>query len=624
MADKAKSKSLEIEPIRYQGSVADFRAWMDGFLARAGVGLMPPSLSWEEIYKRAFEEQKSGDVIDFTRYYSRLIVRYSEVDQSSAREVWYVAKYDPLTEDQSKPPKRWATILAIETLNTTTVQFLDGIYFRFRESNGRVMDYARTEFIGEEFSSYAKFIKDEWQKNFPHAEKVSTKSQRNSRMDTTRKLHVFVCHASQDKPIVREIYQRLLTEDWIDPWLDEEKLLPGQSWDLEIEKAVEEADVVIVCLSSNSVTKEGYVQKELKFVLDIALEKPEGALFVIPLRLDDVQPPRRLRIWQYIDYFPASQKDKAYSRLLNSLEFKANSISSNASSKLIEAATPIKNDTSLIYKEKDIRVGMWGATNAGKTVYLLSMYIAAMQDDSALLIGFDENTSQLRRQCLIEQADNLRGNKVWPNPTNPSPTPELYGYVFYPSQEKRTTQRKDNSKLPAFRKYFRQSGSDAGASRKLRITLSDFAGESFLNEPPESPLWQHLAACQAILCLFDPADTGNKLWVFSNLVDFLYFKVKKEKPESIIHGQYLPHHISVCFTKMDRPEWRSMIDSPEDVMKKISDMSGLNIQRQLRVHFMPERIKYYCISSVGVEFHDSNSLKPINIFNPLNDWIKNL
>jgi len=60
-------------------------------------------------------------------------------------------------------------------------------------------------------------------------------------MSESRKLHVFLCHSSQDKPIVRELYQRLLTEGWIDPWLDEEKLLPGQDWDMEIEKAMEAA-----------------------------------------------------------------------------------------------------------------------------------------------------------------------------------------------------------------------------------------------------------------------------------------------------------------------------------------------------------------------------------------------
>lgn len=34
-------------------------------------------------------------------------------------------------------------------------------------------------------------------------------------MPTERKLRVFLCHTSQDKPIVRELYRRLLAEGWI-------------------------------------------------------------------------------------------------------------------------------------------------------------------------------------------------------------------------------------------------------------------------------------------------------------------------------------------------------------------------------------------------------------------------
>ena len=54
-----------------------------------------------------------------------------------------------------------------------------------------------------------------------------------------RPLRVFLCHASEDKPIVRELYQRLKFEDGIDPWLDERKLLPGQDFRVKIEDAVE-------------------------------------------------------------------------------------------------------------------------------------------------------------------------------------------------------------------------------------------------------------------------------------------------------------------------------------------------------------------------------------------------
>ena len=54
---------------------------------------------------------------------------------------------------------------------------------------------------------------------------------------TDRKLRVFLCHASRDKPVVRELYQRLLAEGWIVPWLVEENLLPSVDWDVEIKEA---------------------------------------------------------------------------------------------------------------------------------------------------------------------------------------------------------------------------------------------------------------------------------------------------------------------------------------------------------------------------------------------------
>jgi hypothetical protein len=141
-------------------------------------------------------------------------------------------------------------------------------------------------------------------------------------MPPKRKLRVFLCHASQDKPIVRDLYQKLAVEPWIDPWLDEEKLLPGQDWNLEIEKAVEGSDAVVVCLSNNSVTKEGYVQRELRKVLVVAEEKPEGVIFMLPVRLDDCPLPRQLRDKQAIDYFPKSKQVAAHDKLKTSLKLR--------------------------------------------------------------------------------------------------------------------------------------------------------------------------------------------------------------------------------------------------------------------------------------------------------------
>jgi hypothetical protein len=83
---------------------------------------------------------------------------------------------------------------------------------------------------------------------------------------------VFLCHGSGDKPAMRELYQRP-HDDGMQPWLDEVDLIPGQRWETEIRKAVRESDVVMVCLSERSASKEGFVQKEIRFALDRADEK---------------------------------------------------------------------------------------------------------------------------------------------------------------------------------------------------------------------------------------------------------------------------------------------------------------------------------------------------------------
>ena len=95
--------------------------------------------------------------------------------------------------------------------------------------------------------------------------------------DPTRKLRVFLCHASADKKAVRELHQRLGKRGFA-PWLDEEDLLGGQDWRLQIRQAVEASDIVLVCLSQKSISKRGFVQKEIIFALDAADEQPEGTI----------------------------------------------------------------------------------------------------------------------------------------------------------------------------------------------------------------------------------------------------------------------------------------------------------------------------------------------------------
>jgi hypothetical protein len=135
------------------------------------------------------------------------------------------------------------------------------------------------------------------------------------------RLKVFLCHDSSDKPRVRSLYRRLAA-DGVEAWLDEEKLLPGQDWHAEISKAVRAADIVVICLSNQSITKEGYVQREMKFALDVAEEKPESSIFIIPARLEDCIVPERMKRWQWVDLF----SEGGYEKLMKSLRSRADNV----------------------------------------------------------------------------------------------------------------------------------------------------------------------------------------------------------------------------------------------------------------------------------------------------------
>ncbi len=138
--------------------------------------------------------------------------------------------------------------------------------------------------------------------------------------ESKRPLKVFLCHAHADRDSVRGLYARL-TNDGVDAWLDKAKLLPGQDWELEIRKAVREADVVVVCLSKQF-NQAGFRQKEVRLALDTAMEKPEGEIFIIPARLEECDTLESLRKWHWVDLF----EEDGYESLMRALQVRASNI----------------------------------------------------------------------------------------------------------------------------------------------------------------------------------------------------------------------------------------------------------------------------------------------------------
>jgi hypothetical protein len=125
----------------------------------------------------------------------------------------------------------------------------------------------------------------------------------------------FFCHAKEDKIKVQEIGSRLL-EDGFLTWYDDKDLLPGDDWEQVIEGEIEGCDYFLAFLSSQSVKKAGYVNRELRYALEQRERKPFRHRFIIPILLDECTPPRELKSIHFIRMWEPG----SYEKLLKALQ----------------------------------------------------------------------------------------------------------------------------------------------------------------------------------------------------------------------------------------------------------------------------------------------------------------
>ena len=128
---------------------------------------------------------------------------------------------------------------------------------------------------------------------------------RMAKQDISR---VFICYAEEDKQVARRLYADL-QQAGVKPWMDSEDLLPGQNWKLVISQVIKDSSYVIALLSSHSLSKRGFIQKEMRRALDMVEELPPGEIFVIPVRLDECTPlDERLQELHWVDLFPSYEE----------------------------------------------------------------------------------------------------------------------------------------------------------------------------------------------------------------------------------------------------------------------------------------------------------------------------
>ena len=115
---------------------------------------------------------------------------------------------------------------------------------------------------------------------------------------------VFVSYAREDAAAALRLSTDL-TAAGLEPWIDVDRILPGQLWERQIERGLAAADYVVLLLSTSSVNKNGYVQKEVQDIVELRKRRPEATVFAIPARLNECPLPHAsLSDLQWVDLFP--------------------------------------------------------------------------------------------------------------------------------------------------------------------------------------------------------------------------------------------------------------------------------------------------------------------------------
>lgn len=140
-------------------------------------------------------------------------------------------------------------------------------------------------------------------------------------MNPKTEIKIFIGYAREDEKYAMRIYNFLKKIKGVLPWMDKKNLLPGANWEEEIMNAIEESRFVLMLLSSQSVNKQGYVQKEALEILERLKRFPLGEIFIIPVRIDYCTPRyRALKKLHWVDLFEASNIKGANDEFKNGLQ----------------------------------------------------------------------------------------------------------------------------------------------------------------------------------------------------------------------------------------------------------------------------------------------------------------
>jgi hypothetical protein len=269
------------------------------------------------------------------------------------------------------------------------------------------------------------------------------------------------------------------------------------------------------------------------------------------------------------------------------------------------------------------KIGLWGATQCGKTTFLAALYIAVSRAKEDLnIIGEDDDSTEF----MVSSNRTLTRAHQFPEGTDAVSSYSWIMNVTRPVQQERS-------------RWIRPASAIGPATRQFTIALKDAPGRYFDSDPqgtagdrldlgngpsgqPEGPeeIMEYLAECDGLLLLVDPVrerEMGDAHEFFQGTL----LRLAQRRMKAMPSAGKLPHYVAVCITKFDDPEVykfarvngyrtfegddpfpRVHSDDAEDFFRELcdTDMSDADLICQgLPRYFQRERIRYFVTSAIG-------------------------
>lgn len=275
--------------------------------------------------------------------------------------------------------------------------------------------------------------------------------------------------------------------------------------------------------------------------------------------------------------------------------------------------------------EDAVKIGLWGPQQSGKTTFLAALPVA-VSDRSARngswLIFPQDNESW----ALLDRFEKtLVEDRRFPESTLLSNRAKLEWLFVGDLAGSRFDRRK-----------WRRRRRPEEIESRFVLDLIDVQGGVYRRDPGQETLsevasaaFDHLAAAQGIIFLFDPIgerDKRNSAAYVRGTVNELLLRATRNGGRP---GRYLPHQVSVCITKFDHPEMfhqarlMNLVTYGDDGMPRVRDEdaelffeelctgkfwseryehgqeSAEFVRDKIRNVFHPDRIRYFVTSSIG-------------------------